>query len=258
MASPFPGMDPYLEDPGYWPDFHQRFIVEWCDAIAERLPANYEARLAETVNLVQMDPELVKRILPDIAVSRQRGKGRGKAAKAGTLTLEPVTIPHQLLGEVPQTRIEILQRPDRTLVGVLELLSPTNKTGDGHLEYRAKRNAIRGRRVHLVELDLLVGGQRLPLAQPLPPGDYYALVTRADRRSECEVYAWTVRDRLPTIPIPLKAPDADVLVDLAKVFETTYARGRYAPSLPYGKDLVAPLKPADAQWARTLSGRRRS
>ena len=27
MASPFPGMDPWLEDPGVFPDFHDSFTV---------------------------------------------------------------------------------------------------------------------------------------------------------------------------------------------------------------------------------------
>jgi hypothetical protein len=38
MKSPFPGMDPYLESPEIWPDFHSRFINAWCEAIAGRIP----------------------------------------------------------------------------------------------------------------------------------------------------------------------------------------------------------------------------
>ena len=38
MTSPFPGMDPYLEDPAFWPDFHHRFIDCWCEEIAAELP----------------------------------------------------------------------------------------------------------------------------------------------------------------------------------------------------------------------------
>jgi hypothetical protein len=258
MASPFPGMDPYLEDPAFWPDFHHRFIEVWCEAVADQLPEHYEARLTESVNLVQMSPELIKLIYPDIAVTRKRRPSRAKAQEAATLVLEPVTIPHEFLEEVRQSRIEILQRPNRKLIGVLELLSPTNKKGDGYVEYRAKRKAVLAQKAHLVELDLLVGGKRLPLSRPLPAGDYYTLVSRADKRPNCDVYTWTVRQPLPTIPIPLKAPDADVRIDLGKVFEITYARGRYAPSLAYGKTPVAPLQQADAQWAKALSARRRS
>ena len=38
MPSPFPGMDPYLEDPAYWSDFHAAFLTYWRDAIADLQP----------------------------------------------------------------------------------------------------------------------------------------------------------------------------------------------------------------------------
>src|ERR1700756_5305284 len=108
MNSPFPGMDPYLEDPAFWSDFHLTFIGCWREAIADVLPEPYEARLDETVHFVQMPEEVIK----------QRG---------GTALLEPRVIPHQALQEVRQSRINILHRPDRSLVAVLEMLSPANK-----------------------------------------------------------------------------------------------------------------------------------
>src|SRR5437870_3417594 len=225
MHSPFPGMDPYLEDPAFWADFHHRLIDCWCEAVAESLPDEYEARLDETVNLVQMSPGIIKLIYPDVAVSRKRKASRGPAKATGTLLLEPVTIPHEFLEEVRQARVEILHRPERSLIAVLEMLSPWNKTGDGFLEYKAKRRVILSQKVHLVELDLLVGGKRLPLREPLPSGDYHAMISRAEDRPNCEVYSWTVRQPLPTIPIPLRAPDADLHVDLGEVFRTTYQRG---------------------------------
>jgi hypothetical protein len=64
---------------------------------------------------------------------------------------------------------------------------------------------------------------------------------------------WRLRDPLPTMAIPLKAPDKDIHVDLAKVFRTTYQRGRYASALSYGKKPIAPLRKADAKWATTLA-----
>jgi hypothetical protein len=255
MASPFPGMDPYLEDPAFWPDFHHQFIDDWREAVADLLPEPYEARLNERVNLMQMSPEVIQLIYPDVSVSHGPAAARPASARAGTLLLEPVTIPHEFLEEVRQTRIEILHRPERSLVAVLGMLSPTNKTGDGFAEYRAKRKAVLLQKVHLVELDLLVGGNRLPLARPLPPADYYALVSRSDHRPNCEVYAWTVRDPLPTIPIPLRAPDADVLLDLAQVFHRTFERGRYLRSLAYSRPPQAPLNDRDAQWALAVATR---
>lgn len=256
MGSPFPGMDPYLEDPAFWPDFHHRFIDDYCEAIAELLPEPYEARLDERVNLVQMSPEIIKLIYPDVSVSQGPAPVRAASGDSGTLLLEPVTIPHEFLEEVRETRIEILHRPERSLVAVLEVLSPTNKTGDGFQQYRAKRKTVLMQKVHLVELDLLVGGDRLPLLRPLPLADYYAFVSRSDNRPNCEVYAWTIHEPLPTIPIPLRAPDPDILLDLGKVFQKTFARGRYARSLAYGQRPAAPLNDSAAQWAATLTARK--
>jgi hypothetical protein len=34
MPSPFPGMDPFLEDPMYWPDVHHRLITAIGDELA--------------------------------------------------------------------------------------------------------------------------------------------------------------------------------------------------------------------------------
>lgn len=235
MSSPFPGMDPFLEDPTFWPDFHATFINYWREAIAEQLPDRYDARIGERVNLVEHPPETIRRVEPDVAVSRWGNGGGtlGSAAGGVVTTLEPVTIPLVIEEPTRQTYIEILRRADRDLVAVLELLSPANKTPPGLGEYRAKRNAILRQNVHLLELDLLLQGERMPLRGPLPPGDYYALLARADRRPDCNVYAWTVRDGLPKIPIPLRPPDADVMVDLAEVMRTTYDRGRYAKSVDY-------------------------
>lgn len=250
-------MDPYLEDPAFWPDFHPTFLVCWRKALASKLPTPYEARLNEHVRLVQMSEEVIQLIYPDIAVSDKPVKrGQRAATEHGTLLLEPTTIPHEVLEEVKDTHIEIRRRPDRSLVAVLELLSPWNKAGDGFSQYRAKRNAIRQQAVHLVELDLLLAGQRLPMQRPLPDGDYYAYVTRSEDRSSGDVYSWSVRRPLPPLPIPLRAPDPDVIIDLQGVFETAFELGSYGPSLRYDAPPPAPLRGDDKTWATQLLAQR--
>jgi hypothetical protein len=255
MASPFPGMDPYLEDPAFWRDFHNRFINFWCEAIADQLPDSYEARLDETVNLVHME-EVIKNIYPDIAVTRSGQAARSKSRTTGTMVLEPISLPHEYLDEERQSRIHILHRPERSLITVLELLSPTHKNGAGFEEYRGKRRGVMQQKIHLVELDLLLAGKRPALSCPLPEGDYFAYTSRVENWPNCDVYSWMLRHALPTIPVPLKAPDEDVHVDLAKVFQTTYKRGRYARSLWYGKKRKAPLSKPDAKWATALSAKK--
>ena len=258
MPNPFPGVDPYLEDPAFWPDFHSTFIVCWRDALRGVLPPNYEARIGERVYLVE--PPASRRVGPDLSVSRSAAGGTVPTLSGSTSTsavLEPVTVPLGALEEVRESYIEILHRPDRTLVAVLEVLSPANKEEPGRGDYLAKRNAALRQNVHLVELDFLIGGQRLPMGAPLPAGHYYALVSRADRRPNCDVYAWTVRQPLPPIPIPLRAPDPDALTDLAAVFGTAYARGFYDESINYTAPTAAPFSAQDRAWIRDVAEARR-
>src|SRR5437763_1741669 len=78
MPSPFPGMDPFLELPAYWPDFHSTFINYWREAVADRLPSDYEATLGERVYLVEHDPEARRLGYHDVAVT----EGERSAAPA--------------------------------------------------------------------------------------------------------------------------------------------------------------------------------
>lgn len=257
MPSPFPGMDPYLESQGLWEDFHLSFVPYCRDALNDVLPDRYEARLGERLHLVELSEREAKQILPDITVIATKrkaspAKARGRQS-GGTLTIEPVTIPLPIVTEVRDVWIEIRLRAKRNPVTLIEVLSPTNKTSDGFLEYKRKREKTIGQQVHLVELDLLLGGRRLPMGRPLPRGDYYALISRAERRPDSEVYAWTIRDPLPRIPIPLLPPDPDIRLDLARVFATAYERGRYARSIDYAAPLALVKNSEDRAWSERIA-----
>ena len=261
MVSPFPGMDPYLESPTHWSDFHSTYIHALRESINERLPRNYAARIEEEVVIVE--PEVGERnTRPDVSVSRDpfrtSGTHAASAAVATAPELEPVTLGNvQTLDPHTQPYIRIVRLPDHELVTVLELLSPTNKGGDGRGIYVEKRQRLMGQPVNIVELDLIRAGKRLGgFTRPLPPGDYYAFVSRADRRPNTDAYAWGVRRRLPSIPIPLRVPDADVKVDLGAAFAIAYERGRYANIVDYSAPPPPPpFAPEEAEWvAQTAKG----
>jgi hypothetical protein len=163
-----------------------------------------------------------------------------------------VTIPLTILEGPRESYIEILYQPDRSLIAVLELLSPANKEQPGRTEYLAKRRALVYQNVHLVELDLLVGGRRLPMEEPLPPADYYYFLARAEQRPDCQVYHWTLRQPLPKLPVPLRPPDADIQIDLGAVFTTAYERGRFQRRLNYQGPLPSFLGDADKAWAQAI------
>lgn len=252
MPSPFPGMDPYLEHPAFWTEFHHRFLDAWSESLAASLPDEFEAGLGERVYLTDYDPETRKLIYPDVAVSEESPRDVSGSRSAAVATLEPITVPLAFLGGPREAYIEILHRPDRRLVAVLELLSPGNKVEPGRTEYLSKREALLHQDVHLIELDLLKGGRRLPMGGPLPPGDYYYLLSRAEERPNSRVYAWTVRDRLPTLPVPLLPPHDDVPTNLAEVLALTYDRGRFGKRLLYREPCPAPFDPDAARWAEGI------
>jgi len=256
MPSPFPGIDPYIEAQGYWPDLHQRLITYSCDELNVRLPEEYEARIGEQLRLVEHDTSRDKAVIPDVVVLERVGLGRiGEGADGGVLTLEPVTLELPMI-EVEEVRdiwIEIRRRPGRELITAIEILSPSNKLGTGYADYLAKRRELVQRPIHLVELDLLIRGQRLPMRQELPPGDFYTLVSRAEQRTKSDVFAWSIRQRLPEIPIPLHHPDPDLKLDLAALIALAYERGRFARSLDYRARLDLPLPPSERAWAEALA-----
>jgi hypothetical protein len=151
----------------------------------------------------------------------------------------------------PRTKrhLRLIHRPTGRVVTVMELLSPSNKTPgeDGLDAYLEKRAEFVASRCRLVELDLLRGGERLPMAGPLPAGDYYVYIGRVGRRPRCQIMAWSLRSPLPTIPIPLLP---EVSLDLQAAFRAAYEPSLYDRRLPYEEPLSPPLSAEDEAWVR--------
>lgn len=253
MPSPFPGVDPFIEASGRWIGFHNILIAHCSELLNDRLPENYLAVVDERLELVELSDEWRRRHRrPDVAVVRDANPvaptGHSAAGSLATaIEPTPVTLPEY--EEVAESYIEIVSLPDQELVTSIEILSPTNKSrGDGG-DYLAKRAVLLRRGINLVELDLLLGGERLPARDALPAGDFYAFVSRRERRPKADVYAWSIRQAIPPIPIPLKSPDEDAMLDLAAAFKTTYDRGRYDRGLRYDLPLPATIGESDRAWA---------
>ncbi len=212
------------------------------------LPREYVARLERRVYLDRGSAyELAPRSSnkPPAQGSRVRAS---QSIDGGPIALDPRIIPHIMGDPLREGYIEILRKSDEGLIAVLELLSPTNKRGVGRGEYLVKRDELLHQPVHLVEVDLLMRGTRMPLRQSLPDGHYFAMISRADRRPDCEVYSWTIRDPLPVIPIPLETPDGDVAIDLQEVFNVTFERGPYDQLVKYHKPVGLPVAEDLQNW----------
>lgn len=253
--SPFPGMDPYLEDPAVWEEFHHVLITECMYLLADQLPPPYIAKIQERVQSISIEDAAAAMYVADVAVARDEWQDSGKVVAtpaAGNVLTEPVVIPALETIEAREGYVQILRLPDHELVTSIEVLSPWSKSGGGIGEYHQNRRALVAGGVHVVEIDLLRRGTRTQLRRPLPGGDYYAMVFRADRWPDVQVYAWGVRDAVPPLAIPLRAPDPDARMDLAAVLATAYERGRYARKLRYDRPPVPPLATDDAAWADAL------
>jgi hypothetical protein len=179
-------------------------------------------------------------------------------ASGGVALLEaPVTLRLPDLEVERQVYLEIRRRDTGHVVCVIELLSPINKArGLGQQEYLTKRAAFLQSATHLVELDLLRGGERLPMDEPMPPAAYYVLLSHAGQRPDCGVWPVALKDRLPRIPIPLSGNDPPVLLDLQAALDEVYDAAGYADMLDYEHGTEPPLSEEEGVWVKSsLTGR---
>jgi hypothetical protein len=247
-------MDPYLESQGFWQDFHFRLIAAVSDALSSDLPGTYAALIEERISLVDLSGEPHSAFRPDVAIAPEDRGSSPRGASRPVATLEPVSLPlaREQFESATGRWIEIKRLPDLSLVTVIEILSPTNKSGAGRAEYLQKRWQILDQPVYLVEIDLLLNGSGIRLGAPFPTGDYFTLVSRSNQRDNCDVYAWSVRHALPTVPIPLLRPDPDIPLDLATVAARAYDQGRYGRLVNYATPIdLTSLAPVDREWAAT-------
>lgn len=256
MPSPFPGMDPFIEDQA-WRDFHHGFLGLIQEALVPHLRPRYVVRVEQRVYVERQPEKPADFVQPDVAVlqrDERRLPPRGAVAAAVAVAIEPVIVALPIPERQREMFLAIRERETLALVTVIELLSPANKRpgSDGRRVYLGKREAILLGAAHLVEIDLLRRGARLPTLDPLPAADYYAFVCRARRRPLAEVYPWSLRQPLPTIPIPLSGDDPDVPLDLQALFTVQYERVGYDYSLDYRRPVEPPLGEADAAWVEEL------
>jgi hypothetical protein len=251
MPSPFPGMNPFLEQDDTWEDFHASFISRAQEVLNQSAGVQYSVRVR------------VQRYRHELTANVTHPIERGAA--------EPVRLSLPAVDVERHSSLEIIDRRARRVVTVLELLSPSNKArGADRNDYLGKRSQVLARQVHLVEIDLCRGGER-PRPPDLPPCDYYALVSRSEDRPDLDMWPislrdplptipvplspLSLRDPLPTIPVPLSPPDPDVHLDLQALLHRVYDAADYGKYI-YGETPQPPLTPADDAWAQQFLPRR--
>ncbi len=249
MPSPFPGMNPYLERDGVFHSFHEQFCTRCLEALVPQVRPNYVVQTDETVYIHELGAaEGILAGRPDGFVARSRKQS--ETASQSTQVVMPAPLYTRLemiaIDEERLTYLKILDRHSREVVTVIELLSPSNK-GVDYQEYLAKRHRYVLGGVGIVEIDLLRGGKRLPLEQP-QECDYCVMVVRPREAPRVGVWALSLRDRLPVVPVPLRPGDPDAKLDLQELLHGIYDAGGYEDYI-YDGDPEPPLGAADAEWA---------
>lgn len=251
--SPFPGMDPYLEASTIWPDVHTSLMSIFREQLTPLLAPKYLAELETQVVIDRIDDE-PQVVLPDVSITTPEvptdvPAAVAVAAPAPVRVRVPLDVPTRLVS------IHIRQREPERLVAVIELLSPVNKRrGKGREAYLDKRRTFLTSPVHVIEVDLLRSYPRMPFDDPLPPAHYIVMVCKAGERPNSSVWPISVRQPLPTIPIPLLPPDPPVPLDMGQALRTAYERARYDLRVDYRQPPVPPFSPADAVWVEALLG----
>jgi hypothetical protein len=249
----FPGMDPYLELPSVWTDFHSRLIVYLAEHLGPLLRPRYIASVQTRVYIEGAHQDR----LPDVGIRQTLvGSPRGTAVLEADV---PVEVQVQEL-EIEETYLHILDlEMNQRVVTVLEAISPTNKySGPGRDGYLSKQSEVRRSDSHLVEIDLLRTGPHVAavpekLARGAAACDYLVCVNRAEgKRSRFQLYPRRLRERLPRFLCPLAPGDHDVVVNLQAVVERTYEVSGYENLLRYDQPCVPPLSAEDQAWAKDL------
>lgn len=222
MPSPFPGMDPYLENAKLWPAFQHQLLACLYQILLPGLVDRYRARV-------------------------------GTRAYVSEMPLFTSVLREQYAEEY----IEIRNRSDGKLVTLLEVVSPANKaTPAGRQAYLDARQAAVHQRAGIVEIDLVMQGKpTLTYSRDgLPEYDYAVTVTRASAPDRYEIYTATLQKRLPKFKLPLAADDRDALLDLQAAFTRAYDLGSFANQVNYQAPPPpdVPLTDAYKTWAEEL------
>ena len=251
-SNPFPGMNPWLEE--HWPGVHSLLISLLAMQVSPLLPDDLAARPEECVTISSDDEERARSYRADIAVTESWQEGiapswtpsQDSALEARAAVPVVVQFP-----SMTERWIEIRDATGR-LVTVIEIISPTNRSGPGLTDYLAKRRTMIASSINFVEIDLLLGGQPLVPEgiMPLPrlPETHYAIsIKRIGDPARREIYRPLLREPLPVIRIPLRPGEKDIFIDLQPLINQVHEAGRYH-MLDYSRFPNVPLTPDDHAW----------
>jgi hypothetical protein len=251
-------MDPYLEG-SLWMSVHTQLSVEIARQLIPRLRPRYVALTPErfVFDVFEEVAVTTRTTIPDVGVV-DTGRGAGPSPGAAVITAPALHLETEVPIAVPHVTVEIRDTANRQLVTAIEVLSPTNKRGEGRTEYLAKRRRLLLSTAHLMEIDLVREGHRVPMRQPLPSVPYFVFLSRAERRPLTDIWPIPFDQPLPVVPVPLLEGDPDVALDLQQALTNVYDLFGYELLIDYTRppEMAMPLEAA--AWAEEVLRPRRT
>lgn len=249
MPSPFPGMDPYIEG-DLWGPFHSLFASQIVWQLVPKISPRYLALPEKRYIVIESDEENESSRVPDVEVRRSEVKG--ERVPQEEVLAAPLVMATVMSDPEPYFWVEIREAKKKKLVTAIEILSPANKKGKARQEYLEKRTQYLHSSAHLIEIDLIRQGKRLPMRKSLPPVPFFVFLSRAGRRPLTEVWPIDWDAVLPPIPVPLLKGDADVTLDLQEAFNKVYDATKLDLNINYKSPPNVPLPEDKRAWAEAL------
>ena len=250
MNSPYPGMNPFLENPVFWAEVHHRLITAIADTIEENISSQYRVAIEQRTYLSD-DSDSVLVGIPDVSVYSQSSPQYSSTATQTAIS-EGITVMMPMPENVTESYLEIREVSTGFVVTSIEVLSPKNKRpGEGRKAYELKRKKVLISLSHLVEIDLLRSGTLSVLGE-VSVTDYQIIVSRSETRPQAKLHSFNVREPIPIFRLPLQSEDTEPILDLQSLLHGIYNRARYYLAIDYNQEPVPPLKPEDAAWSDTL------
>lgn len=256
MNNPFPGMNPWLEHPSLWSDVHFRLISALARHLSPLVSPRYYVSVGSQAYIATVFASPPALRYPDLAIV-QSWPSAQPAPSIPTMTttsiLEPTTVELPVPDIIEETYLEVREVMTSQVVTIVEVLSPTNKRpGTGRQKYERKRMEILSTHTHLVEVDLLRAWPALPMVGKYVASDYRILVRRGEQGNQATLYAFNLRDPIPTFGLPLQAGDEEPSVDLKTLLDEIYLEGNYEVRVNYRQSPEPPLGEADVEWSNEL------
>ncbi|MFN6558328.1 MAG: DUF4058 family protein [Nostoc sp. ChiSLP01] len=252
MNSPFPGMNPYLENPVFWAEVHHRLITALADTIEENIPPEYRVAIEQRTYLSE-DSDSVLVGIPDVSVFTKQTSSQQYSVTNNQSTSDGITVMIPLPEHITENYLEIREVSTGFVLTSIEVLSPKNKRhGEGRKAYELKRKQVLASLSNLVEIDFLRVGKPMLVFGEIPATDYQIIVSRSLMRPQAKLYGFSIREAIPLFSLPLQSEDTEPILNLQSLLHGIYNRARYHLAIDYNQEPVPPLKPEDALWSDML------